>query len=269
MIYALTNDVAADMNATTKVADVRFGHDRFAREVPTRPLVVVLYDELADQYDPPGTSRSVTNATTWKKWVGVVVEIQGVSNKAGAGEWDHKRAVEGLVDLFLLSLLRVAHTRANDLRNVTGGFLAPKATGTEREPAREHGARYELRFQVGRSVLDKTAKVAASPLVGATLITVNGQTVSGVPGSSLETMTPKVTMTGSPNITVSASSTYTRDAGSFLADGFLVGMTVAVAGCTTSTNNGNKTITAINALTIQVAEACATDALVAGVTIKS
>lgn len=47
---------------------------------------------------------------------------------------------------------------------------------------------------------------------------------------------------------------YTRASGSFVADGFQVGMQITVSGFSTAANNGTKTVTAVTALALEIAE---------------
>lgn len=64
---------------------------------------------------------------------------------------------------------------------------------------------------------------------------------------------PSVT-TGATLLSVADANTFTRPAGSFLTDGFLVGMTINTTGFANGGNNGTFTISAVGATTLDVAE---------------
>ncbi len=262
MIYQLTINTAAAMKAAGIPGQVFFGVERFDRDQASVPRVQVLYDDRADSYEAPGTTRSETviGNAAFSKWTGIVVNVSGTSTKSAAGEHDHKRAVQALADLFLIYLQKIAHGQRNALRNITGGFLPPAD-----EKQRETGAHYEIRMQIGGAVLEAPAALAASSLVGLTM------TVAAVDGvTNLENVTPKIAMVGAPSVSVTgATKTYTRSAGSFVADGFAAGMVIHVAGCPTAGNNGTKTIATVGALAVTVNETCTDDGLTAGVVIAT
>lgn len=273
MIYAMTSEVAPLMQALLP-CEVFFGRERFGPAIARGPRVRVTYDENADNFEvTPGTMKNTSGPTTGTtgqplptqgrtamvKWVGIAIDFWASSTKSAAGEHDHKRAVDALVDAFMIQWQVVLHNRRNLSRNIVGGFVIPK--DIEDSP-REIGAHYLATMQVARSVQTTQGALAASGLIAVPYVIVRALTP--------ETLSPKVTMSGAPNITVSAvGNTYTRSSGSFLADGFLKDMPINVSGCTTAANNGVKTIAGLNASTLTVNEACTTDAAVAGVQITS
>jgi hypothetical protein len=61
-----------------------------------------------------------------------------------------------------------------------------------------------------------------------------------------------VATTGSTSIAATATPGYTRAAGSFITDGFVVGMEILASGFATSANNGYKIITAVSATSMTV-----------------
>ena len=76
------------------------------------------------------------------------------------------------------------------------------------------------------------------------------------------------TLQGGPSISAaSGTNTYTRTVGSWIADGFQVGQQINVAGFANGGNNGPKTITAINVLSITVSSALVNEGPVLGVSV--
>ena len=60
--------------------------------------------------------------------------------------------------------------------------------------------------------------------------------------------------TGATTLGVADTNTFSRSTGSFVTDGFQAGMTIETTGFTDAANNGTFTVTAVNALTLDVAE---------------
>lgn len=92
-----------------------------------------------------------------------------------------------------------------------------------------------------------TMSCAAGP------VDLKAQTVSFNPRAQTNTM-------GAVNVTVAnVAKTYTRASGSFLTDGFALGQTVTWAGFADSDSNGDKTIVALSATVMTVAETVGAD----------
>lgn len=75
----------------------------------------------------------------------------------------------------------------------------------------------------------------------------------------------QVRMTGSPTLTFTATTTITRSAGSWIADGFAIGDTYTIAGSVS--NNGSKVITGLTATTITVASGIVNEGPVSNCTV--
>lgn len=72
---------------------------------------------------------------------------------------------------------------------------------------------------------------------------------------------------GQASVTVDdTTKTYTRSDGSYVTDGFKAGMTVVFSGFSNSANNGPKTLTAVAATVLTVAETCVDETAVSGTT---
>lgn len=173
MIAEITKEIGAELAQQKIPATVVFGKDDgIEREIGEEPFVQVLYAGR-DAYDVAGTVRGPTMGSASTKWVGVRVLLSGSSSKTGASEIDHKRAVEGLVDQFILALELVLEKRSNVWRQMSGTFLVPAPSVPGQEDMTEVGARYELVFQIGRSVLRKVAATAAADLVVKNVTTID------------------------------------------------------------------------------------------------
>jgi hypothetical protein len=237
--------LSGSLEATS--AKVFFEDEEPLPDVPTQGLVQVARDPAGDEYE-----EAVTPGQWGRAWVGVKVTVHGVSNADGASNVHHQRACQEIVDAFLVELQAVTRSRKNLVRKVRGAFRKDP-TG-----AHEHGARYELSFQLGRSVQRKTMPTATGTGVPANRVKVDGGFSS-------------VSMQGGPTMSAqSPANTYTRSSGSFVTEGFAPGMTITVAGMAQPQNNGVKVVTAVTATTLTVAQALAAEAgPTSGVTITS
>jgi hypothetical protein len=81
-----------------------------------------------------------------------------------------------------------------------------------------------------------------------------------------QALTLSVCTTGAQSLSATTTG-YARAAGSFVADGIVVGAEILASGFTTPANNGSRVVTAVAATTISCA-GCATEAAAAGRTIS-
>ena len=103
---------------------------------------------------------------------------------------------------------------------------------------------------------------SSSPTHSGNLGSNNGSTWQAVAGIDL-----LFTVTGIPAGISVSGSTYTRAVGSFLTDGFAVGMEVTGAGFTNAANNQSVVVTGVEALTLTVDATLTTESAAAGRTL--
>lgn len=160
--------------------------------------------------------------------IGVQIRIFAHVEKAGAQVFEHRRLVDHALDLVIWALSRVVAKRKNRLVLRSGDYHVPRDLAKSDNPA---GAAYELHVTIDRAVQDLTWKY----------------------GKAGEYTIQPATMTGGPLVSFDAAAhTITRSAGSWIDDGFDVGMHVNVLG--TTLNDGTTgPITAITATVLTFA----------------
>jgi hypothetical protein len=189
------------------------------REVtkPTAWKNVVVIEDMPDTVGP-ARSQSLNPKRYFTRYLGGKLTIYAQSTKTGALEFEHKRIAHQVVDLALVALRKIGAERRQPV--VIGRSEFVKIADLEKSE-RPAGVVYELEFTVERAVEDRTWVGAAAP----------------------EGALALYSMTGNPDLTFAALRTITRSAGSWLDDGFAVGMTVRVRG--SASNNVDGAITEI------------------------
>lgn len=157
----------------------------------------------------------------------VTVTIYAASPRSGAYPWEHRRRVDRVLDCVVIGLRNVLATRKNRLQVKSGKYVTPKDLQGAEIPS---GAGYELTIMVDRAIMELDFAGNARPV----------RTIGGKPGPN---QTP-VGISGTPALTFARSGqTISRDTGSWVADGFVVGQKARIRG--TVANNVLATVTAI------------------------
>lgn len=179
-----------------------------------RERIVIEHGDSDDFVGP--WSQSTNPKRRMNRMVGVKVTIYAQSTKAGALDFEHRIRAEQILDIVLVALSNIKSVRKGRGAFLPSGgrFIVPEdLKGSERQG----GAVYELTFNFERAVEERTWAGEKQP----------------------ETTLTVIEMTGSPDLTFTEvdteGDTITRSAGSWVDDGFEVGMTIIVAG--SSMNN--------------------------------
>jgi hypothetical protein len=171
--------------------------------------------------------------------IGVQIRIFAHVARKGAQPFEHRRLVDHVLDLVYWAIARVVAARKNRLVMGSGDYYVPRDLAATDVPA---GDAYELHFTIDRGIGDLTWKY----------------------GKAGEYTIQPATMIGGPLVTFDATAhTITRSAGSWLDDGFVVGMHVTVLG-TTSNDGATGPITTITDTVLTFAAGLADEADVEG-----
>ncbi len=181
---------------------------------PTAHRNVIVIEHTGGESFSPTTSQSENPKRYYVRNVGAKLTIYAQSTKAGAAEYEHRRLAEQVLDIVLVELRRVCNVRRM-LPDIGGGrFVTIEDLAASETQA---GAAYELTFTVARAVEDKAWDGSLAPE-----FTVTAFAMSGAPSLAF----------------AAAGDTITRDAGSWLDDGFAAEMTVRVTGTTSNNVTG-------------------------------
>ena len=205
MIREVARELQVRLQANGDPLAVVLGPEPLATATWGRERIVLEYDtEAADSFgDPRGHHTNPKHRYTAVE--ACKLTIYARSAIGGAAVFEHRRRCKKIRDDVVVSLEYVARARRNRFKPGAGKFFTPPALqGTETAG----GAAYELKFLYARPVEVRTFVGAAQP--EATL---------------------GLRMTGTPALTFAAAdSSITRDAGSWVDEGFAIGMHVAIAG---------------------------------------
>ena len=194
-------------------------HDREPRATTTwgRPRIVI--EHTNDTFGPP-RGLSINPKKHYTRKIGAKITIYGKSSQRGAQEFEHRHVVEEVLDHVLVAMRYVAAERLNGYAPTGGRFFVPP----DIEKSEIHdGAAYELTFTFDRAVSERTWAGEFQP----------------------EATLRHYSMSGDPALTFAASTRrVTRSTGTWAADGFSVGMRVAISG--SASNNVAGTITALD-----------------------
>lgn len=209
-----------------------------------RERIVIEHGDGTDSFGPP-VSQSINPKVRRTRTPSYKLTIYAKSAKSGATVFEHKRRAEQVLDAVLVGMDYVARapTRRSRWNPVAGRFITPVDLEGSEIPG---GAAYELAFTFDRAVMEKTwAGTAAAEFTIAAY-----------------------TMTGAPTLTFAAADdSITRSAGSWLTDGFAVGMTVRVRG--TASNNVEGVIATATALVLTISTALTNEGPVTGCTVEA
>lgn len=188
---------------------------------PTAWRNVVVIEETGDTYVPARSQSS--NPKRYLDCVtGAQLTVFAKSPKSGAIEFEHRRLARKVVDLSLVALRTIRAERFSGAITIGAGKFVPVEDLTGSEVL--GGVAYVLPFTFERGVLDVTYAGAAAD----------------------EFTIAAYTMAGSPSLTFAAiDNSVTRSTGSWITDGFAVGMTVRITG--SASNNGSAVIATASA----------------------
>ncbi len=196
-----------------------------------RERIVIEHDDGADSFGPPRSHRR-NPSHRYTRTMSCKMTIFAKSPAAGAAIFEHRRRAERILDKVLCAMDYVAAVRKNHWAPKSGKYITPPDLAGSENPA---GAVYELSFEFDRAVMDQTWAGANRP----------------------ESTMSLVSMAGSPQLTFTdfdvTGDTIERDTGSWITDGFAVGMTIRVHG--SESNNGSFVIEDISATVITLGDA--------------
>ncbi len=177
----------------------------------SRERIVIEHD--VDAFGPP-RSQHKNPKHRMTRQVGVKLTIYAKSPAVGALEFEHRRRAEHVLDLVLVALGDVCSMRKIGCALKNGSFVIPEDLTDSAAPC---GAAYELSFAVDRGVPVLTWQGEKRP--EATLA------VNAFAGDATFT---------------AMDSAVTRTAGSWLDDGFVVGMAVRIVGSASNDGTGRE-----------------------------
>lgn len=239
MIHEIAKELGARLAAIGLDAPVVEGPENptttWGRE---RVVLEHTFDGDPDSFAGPRT-QSENPKRRYTRTAAYKLTVYATSKKPGASLFEHCRRAEKMLDAVLVEMEEVAATRLSHWAPKSGRFVTPELLKGAENPG---GAVYELAFTFDRAVAKRKWSGEIRPT--ATLA--------------------RVSMSGSPALTFAqADSTITRAPGSWLTDGFAVGMRVGVRG-SASNNVSGATITAATATVLTTDATLADEASVSG-----
>lgn len=200
---------------------------------PTAWRNIIVIEETGDTYQP-ASSQSRNPKRYFDGRIGAKLTVYAQSTKTGALEFEHRRIARRVVDHALIALRTIRAERMVAFLGIGAGRFVPIEDLAASE--RPGGCAYELLFTIDRGVADLNWVGEAAP----------------------EATLASYAMVGAPTLTFAAAdSSITRSAGSWVTDGFAVGMTVRIGGSTSNDVAG--AIETITALVITLAATPLTD----------
>lgn len=234
MIFEIANELQAKLTAQDCPVRVFCAGDKKTPTGWTPERVVVDHDlQGTDSFTPPRSQRH-NPKHSFERLIAATATIYAKAPAANATQFEHRARAERILHQVLAGMRAVAAGRKNQFSPKSGEFFTPKDAELSDTKG---GAAYVLKFTFEQAVKDVKWSGAAKP----------------------EGTLARVTMAGAPTLTFAevgaTSDTITRSAGSWLTDGFAVGMTVSVRG----TQFNNISAATITALTATVMTLDATD----------
>lgn len=215
MIHQLGRDLEAKLVAKGCPFKVV---DREATK-PTAWRNVIVIEETGDTFGP--ARSQLTNPRRYYTGnIGAKLTIYAQSMKAGALEFEHRRLARSVVDLVLVAIRTICAEWPTGLAIGVGGFTT---IADLEKSERQGGAVYELEITVERGIFDTT--------------------FAGAYAAEANLTAPE--MAGYPDLTFATAGTITRSAGSWVDDGFVVGMTIHITG--SALNDIAGTVSAVSA----------------------
>lgn len=203
---------------------------------------IVIEHDAGDRFKAPMSQhRNPKHVLT--RSIACKITIYAQSGRAGAQPFEHRRRAEHVLDLVLNALEYVAKIRKNAWAPTGGAFIQPDDLVKSEIQV---GAVYELTFEFDRAVQDRDWEYDAAP----------------------EAELQHATISGTPDLTFAADDdTITRSSGSWVDDGFAVGLTVTVAG--TDSNDVTGEITALTDTVMTLDTALADEGPVGGCSVSA
>ncbi len=202
---------------------------------PTQWRNVIVIDETGDTYgpvrSPGGNPRRFFTGN-----VGAKLTVYAQSTKSGAAEYEHRRAARRVVDLALVALRTIRAERKTGLTIGAGAFVPIDDLEKSERPG---GVAYELAFTVERGIFDTTFAGAAFEEADLAIVEMSG--------------TPTLTFAN----VGATGDTITRSTGSWVDDGFAIGMSIRVTGSVS--NNVTATIATVAATILTLGATALTD----------
>ncbi len=224
MIHEIARELQTAIRAKECPIPV-FGRDKKTPAGWTPERIVIEHDlQGSDTFAGP-RSQHENPKHSFTRGIAAKATIYAKSPAQGAAEFEHRRRVEKILDVVLSGMRQVSADRRNTFTPKSGSFVVP----ADIEASDVHGgAAYALKFSFDRAVKDTKFDGTARP----------------------EATLARVSMAGAPTLTFAevgaTGDTVTRSAGSWIVDGFSVGMRVSVRG-TTSNNVSGALIAAVSA----------------------
>jgi hypothetical protein len=228
MIHEIGVELAAALAAQGCPLKVIDGPEPTDTTTFGRERIVIEHDD-GDTFAAPQT-QGRNPRIRFVRNIAVQIKIYAQVASTGATHWEHRRRAEHILDLVLVALEKVILARKNLFALTGGGFFLPPDLEASEIIG---GAAYKLTFWVNRAVMVQTWAGDPRPQVALAV----------------------VAMTGTPTLTFDGTAhTVTRSSGSWLTDGFLVGMPVNVTKAVNSANDVTQSpITALTDLVMTFA----------------
>lgn len=177
MIYEMSRDIGARLEAAKFPVRVVYGPEQTAREIYD-PVIVIERDRGgSDRITPPQGQQS-NPRKYMTRWLAARATIYAKSSLDGATVWDHERECEKLVDGLLVALTEwQTAERAGAINVAEARYLAASERNDVETWA---GVVYVLRFSVPRAVFKLTYLGEARPTQA--LSGHRNQTIASTPG---------------------------------------------------------------------------------------
>lgn len=233
----MIHEIARELQTAIRAKDCPFpvvGRDKKTPTGWTPERIVIEHDlQGSDVFSGP-RSQHENPKHSFTRGIAAKATIYAKSPASAAGEFEHRRRAEKILDTVLSGMRLVSAERKNRFLPKSGSFIVP----ADVDKSDVHGgAAYALKFVFDRAVKDTKFDGSARP----------------------EATLARVTLSGSPSLTFAevgaTGDTITRSAGSWISDGFTVGMQVSVRG-TVSNNVSSAAIAAVTStvLTLDTAD---------------
>ncbi len=225
MIHEVAVEIATKIKARSCPIPVIDGPEPTGTATFGRERIVIEESE-SDNYAPPySQQRNPSRRMVCE--IGAKATIYGQSTKAGALYFEHRRRARLILDQVLVALSEIKSVRkGRGSFTPTGGrWVFPPDLEKSERPG---GAIYELSFTFERAIEERTWAGDKRP----------------------EGTLTAIAMTGNPNLTFDEEdSTITRSAGSWLDDGFTVGLLATVKGSVSNNVTGEISVLTDTVLT--------------------